>query len=381
MTPPRIGTSQRRTFRRRCSTGCIAPSRPESSPTLGSIQWRKLFQPSDIINAPKQDIKPKESQSECRSQSALPPECYQHNDSARPVSTTPLSLSSSSMYLCDQNQLNIHHFQLSERKIQRSNSSYEKYTIKSNDLMSNHCQRHIAHCLYCTSFFNHNKHVQIDASIGKDNNYQATCDHARAIEQSESNMQTVTLNKRQSNTPSILPWQQFGEPFYFLEPCCLNDISNGFYNHMIDEIFIIDCRFSYEYEGGHIKGAINIWSQTALQSWFLKTFVDNRDRSSRRTVLIFHCEFSKNRAPEQFSCLRELDRRINLDNYPNLLCPEMYVIRGGYRAFHAQYPELCCGSYRKMSDSAFSAELEKAHNLRCQDVKRAKRFRDDLSFR
>ena len=27
---------------------------------------------------------------------------------------------------------------------------------------------------------------------------------------------------------------------------------------------IIDCRYPYEYEGGHIKGAVSVWAEEAL---------------------------------------------------------------------------------------------------------------------
>jgi predicted sulfurtransferase len=34
--------------------------------------------------------------------------------------------------------------------------------------------------------------------------------------------------------------------------------------------FIIDCRFEYEYEGGHIKGALNLNSPLKVEEYFFK---------------------------------------------------------------------------------------------------------------
>lgn len=91
---------------------------------------------------------------------------------------------------------------------------------------------------------------------------------------------------------------------------------------------VIDCRFSYEYRGGHIVNAINISSASDLSLLFRKP-----------KVLIFHCEFSSIRAPRLARCLRNMDRMKN--PYPSLTIPEIYVMEGGYKRFYSLYPELC----------------------------------------
>ena len=74
---------------------------------------------------------------------------------------------------------------------------------------------------------------------------------------------------------------------------------------------VIDCRFDYEYHGGHIKGAINIDNQEALEREFLHDLVRRRQLMSSRTIIVFHCEFSEKRGPTLWRTLRNLDRRIN----------------------------------------------------------------------
>lgn len=68
-------------------------------------------------------------------------------------------------------------------------------------------------------------------------------------------------------------------------------VLDGRYQEHYDEIFIVDCRFEYEYEGGHVVGAININCTEALD----KVFFDMP--KTGRVLVIFHCEYSAHRAP------------------------------------------------------------------------------------
>lgn len=105
----------------------------------------------------------------------------------------------------------------------------------------------------------------------------------------------------------------------------VKQVLEGLYN--ID-YQVVDCRFSYEYQGGHIINAANISSTGELNLLFRKP-----------RVLIFHCEFSSIRAPKLAQRLRNLDRMKN--PYPSLSIPEVYIMEGGYKKFYNTYPELC----------------------------------------
>lgn len=65
---------------------------------------------------------------------------------------------------------------------------------------------------------------------------------------------------------------------------------------------MIDCRFDYEYDGGHIPGAININTMPAVEDFLLGARVSKPDPcmsgdGAKKTILVFHCEFSQKRAP------------------------------------------------------------------------------------
>ena len=82
----------------------------------------------------------------------------------------------------------------------------------------------------------------------------------------------------------------------------MNDLLDGVLDSKLTSYHIIDCRFDYEYNGGHIPGALNINTTTAVEEFLLganalKPKPSISGDASGKTVLIFHCEFSAKRAP------------------------------------------------------------------------------------
>ena len=69
------------------------------------------------------------------------------------------------------------------------------------------------------------------------------------------------------------------------------DVLDGRYGQRYDEAIVVDCRFEYEYHGGHIEGAVNMNSKEELARKLFDTPL------SEKTLLIFHCEYSAHRAP------------------------------------------------------------------------------------
>ena len=123
---------------------------------------------------------------------------------------------------------------------------------------------------------------------------------------------------------------------------------NDYYNH----VFIIDCRFDYEFNGGHIKGAQRLDDVANIEKLFF-------DQKYEKALIIFHCEFSHNRGPDAASILRNYDRKININNYPYIDYPDVYILKGGYSEFYGEYSGLCEGKYVQMRDISHRRELPK----------------------
>ena len=92
---------------------------------------------------------------------------------------------------------------------------------------------------------------------------------------------------------------------------------------------IIDARYCYEYEGGHIRGAENfgMWEEEAFLAEFFppsleekpltpkplrSTENENKENENivekdteKREIIIFHCEFSSARGPALMRLLRK----------------------------------------------------------------------------
>ncbi|KAF3387473.1 M-phase inducer phosphatase [Penicillium rolfsii] len=114
----------------------------------------------------------------------------------------------------------------------------------------------------------------------------------------------------------------------------LLELLDGKFNDRFDNIIIVDCRFEYEYEGGHINGALNYNDKERLAC-------DLFGAPKARTALILHCEYSAHRAPIMAKYIRHHDRAVNIDSYPNLTYPDLYILDGGYSSFFAEHRSLC----------------------------------------
>uniref|UniRef100_A0A4W2HPU1 M-phase inducer phosphatase n=1 Tax=Bos indicus x Bos taurus TaxID=30522 RepID=A0A4W2HPU1_BOBOX len=150
----------------------------------------------------------------------------------------------------------------------------------------------------------------------------------------------------------------------YVNPETVAALLSGEFQGLIEKFYIIDCRYPYEYLGGHIQGALNLHSQEELYNFFLKKPIVPWD-NQKRIVIVFHCEFSSERGPRMCRSLREEDRTLN--QYPALYYPELYILKGGYRDFFPEYMELCePQSYCPMHHQDHKAEL-----LRCRNQSKA----------
>lgn len=160
------------------------------------------------------------------------------------------------------------------------------------------------------------------------------------------------------------------DPFPRISHQTLCRLIDGEFASVFPEIIVIDCRFGYEYEGGHIDGAINVNSKQQLEEALFGKHAAPHVPGSR--LLIFHCEYSAYRSPLMASHLRTCDRNINAANYPNLYYPDVLVLDGGYSQFYSAASHRCVPqNYVEMNHAL--------HQNTCQ--KEMSRFRNGMKTR
>lgn len=141
-----------------------------------------------------------------------------------------------------------------------------------------------------------------------------------------------------------------------ISPQTLEQLLKGAFSHVVDSYTLIDCRYPYEFEGGHIQGALNIYTKEDI----LEKFLARTSATSEKNILIFHCEFSSERAPSLLRFLRSKDREMNESSYPKLHHPEMYILEGGYKGFFEDFKEFCePQDYKPMNHKDHGFELRR----------------------
>jgi hypothetical protein len=99
---------------------------------------------------------------------------------------------------------------------------------------------------------------------------------------------------------------------------------------------LVDCRYPYEFEGGHILGARNYppSDRSRLMDWLFST--ENGQARNGPLILIMHCEFSQCRAPTLASDIIRYHSQLGLSTGL-----EVYVMKGGFCEFYRHYPQWC----------------------------------------
>ena len=154
----------------------------------------------------------------------------------------------------------------------------------------------------------------------------------------------------------------------------VNRLVNGEFNDTVKKYIIVDCRFEYEYKGGHIKHAINIVKpEHAIEKFFKEKIHD------MNTCILFHCEFSSHRAPKMMREVRNLDRKLHEESYPQLYYPQLYLIKGGYKEFFKTFVENCePQAYVEMLHGDFKDVCKSTASLVRKSWKRHKSFDMDI---
>ncbi|KAK6304922.1 hypothetical protein J4Q44_G00255080 [Coregonus suidteri] len=143
----------------------------------------------------------------------------------------------------------------------------------------------------------------------------------------------------------------------YITPEMMVSALSGQLDHLVERIMVIDCRYPYEFDGGHIKGALNLHQEEQVEEYLLRSPIAPLS-PDRRVLLVFHCEFSSERGPRMCRFVRERDRTMN--EYPNLHYPELYILKGGYKEFFPHFQMQCePQGYRSMNHQDFKEDLRK----------------------
>ncbi|XP_051946096.1 M-phase inducer phosphatase 1-like [Xyrauchen texanus] len=149
----------------------------------------------------------------------------------------------------------------------------------------------------------------------------------------------------------------------YITPEIVVQAMNGQYSDLVERLFVIDCRYPYEYEGGHIKGALNLHQEDQIEDYFLRHPI-LPVCPGKRVLLVFHCEFSYKRGPRMCRYIRKRDRDLN--EYPNLHYPELYILKGGYNEFFPLHESVCePQAYTRMIHKDFKEDLRKFRLKSC----------------
>ncbi|KAL6075307.1 M-phase inducer phosphatase 1 [Balamuthia mandrillaris] len=192
--------------------------------------------------------------------------------------------------------------------------------------------------------------------------------HAAPRKRKQRNPLTLSLSSlpeedlRTNNFNGELPIIQHSQ-YNSIEPATLHRLLDGDLKHLFREVYVVDCRYPYEYEGGHIKGAVNLHTPEQIESMFM----GGCTKQGKFIAIVFHCEFSSIRGPQGYRHLRSLDREANINRYPHLFYPNMFLLAGGYKKFFEYNKEYCDPpEYVRMEDDRFIS-------MKVQHIKENKR--------
>ena len=107
---------------------------------------------------------------------------------------------------------------------------------------------------------------------------------------------------------------------------------------------IVDCRWDYEYNAGHIRGAVHYQDAQKLVEDMLvkKLFAQHQ--------VIFYCEYSAVRSVRMAQYFRSMnmEARFPFDN--------IQILENGYHSFYPKYTEYCVGDYVSEKDERYYDE-------------------------
>ena len=132
-----------------------------------------------------------------------------------------------------------------------------------------------------------------------------------------------------------------------------------------DSYVILDCRYGYEYAGGHIAGAVNITVPGVVRHVENLLFGEGCP-FTQNTLVIVHCEFSSKRGPKVVSLVKALDKMYHPRSYlERPYYAHVYLMEGGYKKFYEKFAglESECFSPAPRYTGMFTSTDTESYNL------------------
>mmetsp|Transcript_77521 Transcript_77521/g.137208 ORF Transcript_77521/g.137208 Transcript_77521/m.137208 type:complete len:265 (+) Transcript_77521:65-859(+) len=99
---------------------------------------------------------------------------------------------------------------------------------------------------------------------------------------------------------------------------------------------VMDVRQKYEFDGGHIDGALHCDWRAGGGAAVARLFSTiSRKAAALNMAVVVYCEFGGKRSPEAYKAIFKADHERSLNG-------ELYVLHGGYSRFCQKHGELCC---------------------------------------
>uniref|UniRef100_A0A8C5SMJ6 protein-tyrosine-phosphatase n=1 Tax=Laticauda laticaudata TaxID=8630 RepID=A0A8C5SMJ6_LATLA len=137
----------------------------------------------------------------------------------------------------------------------------------------------------------------------------------------------------------------------YIDPEMIVAVLNGSFSVFITQCVIIDCRFPYEYAGGHIKGAVNLPMEQDVEDFLLKKPLVSS--GNKRIIVVFHCEFSSEPCSPAFA---DLGPGLAHSVSQPTITQSSTILQRGYKDFFLKsYCEP--QSYRPMHHKDFKEDL------------------------
>ena len=190
-------------------------------------------------------------------------------------------------------------------------------------------------------------------------------------------------------------WEQHGDPTRYAEPDrehvlewsnedkgvftsadCAYEVLKRYYagdRSRFQEVLVLDCRYEYEYNGGHIRGAVSVAPPDVVgkaHELLFKKYPRLGERTSdvcmvkesSSLLILVYCEFSSQRGPLMYSIIKAMDR--SFFKYPWVKYRNLFLIKGGYERFFNRHPDMCspCG-YVEMRRETYAEELRRCEEL------------------